>query len=71
MADPLRVDVGERAEKLVDVELDLKDRHDRLHLVEIARSTIDGLGNKLEHEVQVNLVLLQNTLLAASRAQAE
>lgn len=69
MADPLRVDVGEGAEKLVDVELDLKDGHDRLHLVEVARSAIDGLGNKLEHEVQVDLVLLQNTLLAAIRAQ--
>jgi hypothetical protein len=64
VADPLRVDVGEGAEKLVDVELDLKDRHDRLHLVEVARSAVDSLGDELEHEVQVDLVLLQNTFVS-------
>jgi hypothetical protein len=58
MADALRVDVGERAEQLVDVELDLEDGHDRLHLVEVARGAVDSLGHKLEDEVEVHFILL-------------
>ena len=58
MADPLRVDVGERTEQLVNVELDLKNGHDRLHLVEVARSAVNGLRNEFEHEIEVDLVLL-------------
>lgn len=37
------MDVGKRAEELVDVELDLENGHDGLHLVEVARCTVDGL----------------------------
>ena len=70
VADSLRVDVGERAEQLVDVELDFEDGHDRLHLVEVARSAVNRLGNKLEHEIQIHLVLLYAHLLAASRTSA-
>ena len=58
VADPLRVDVGEGAEKLVDVELDLEDGHHRLHLVEITRRTVYGLGHKLKHQVEVDFVFL-------------
>ena len=58
MTDPLRVDVGERTEQLVNVELDLKNGHDRLHLVEVARSAVNGLRNEFEHEIEVDLVLL-------------
>lgn len=36
VADTLRVDVGEGAEKLVDVQLDLEDGHRALQLVEVA-----------------------------------
>lgn len=36
MADALRVDVGERPEELIGVQLSLEDGHDRLHLVEVA-----------------------------------
>lgn len=69
MADALGVDVGERAEELVDVEFDFEDGHDRLHLVEVARSAVDGLGDELEHEIQVNLVLLWLKRLATRNAQ--
>jgi hypothetical protein len=58
VADALRVDVGERAEELVDVELDFEDRHDRLHLVEVARSPVDGFGDEFEDQVEVDFVLL-------------
>ena len=58
MADSLRVNVGERTEQLVDVELNLENGHNRLHFVEVARSAVNGLGNELEHEVEVDLVLL-------------
>lgn len=34
MADALRVNVGEGAEKLVNIDLDLEDWHGCLHLVE-------------------------------------
>ena len=58
MADALRVDVGERTEKLVDVKLDLEDRHRRLQLVEVTRGTIDGLGHVFQDQVQVHLIPL-------------
>lgn len=58
MADPLGVDVSQRAEQLVDVDLDLQDRHRGLHLVEEPGSTVHGLGDKLEYEVKVDLILL-------------
>jgi len=51
MADALRVDVGERAEELVNVQLDLEDGHDRLQLVEVARGTVDRLGDEFEDEI--------------------
>lgn len=65
VADALRVDIGEGAEKLVDVELDLEDGHDSLHLVEVARGAVDGLGNEFEDKIQVHLVLLWLKRLAA------
>jgi hypothetical protein len=58
VADSLGVDVCERPEKLVDVELDFEDRHDSLHLVEVARGAVDSLGNEFEDEVEVDFVLL-------------
>lgn len=70
MADPLRVDVRERTEQLVDVELHLEDRHNRLHLVEVARSAVNGFGDEFEHKVQVNLILLQVKSSASHRAFA-
>lgn len=58
MADALRMDVGERSEELVDVELDLEYRHGRLHLVEKSRRSVDGLRHELLDEVQVHFILL-------------
>lgn len=69
VADTLRVNVGERAEELVDVQLDFEDGHNRLHLVEVARSTVHGLRNKLEHEIQVHLVFLWLKRLATRNAR--
>ena len=58
------MDVGERAEELVDVELDFEDGHDSLHLVEVARCSVDGFRDVLEHEVKIDFVLLWLKLLA-------
>lgn len=62
MADALRVDIGERAEELVDEELHLEDRHDGLHLVKVARRTVYGLRNELQDEIEVNLIFLRATI---------
>lgn len=58
MADALRVDIGQGAEQLVDVELYLEDRHGRLHLIEVTRSAVNGLRDELEHEVEIHLIFL-------------
>ena len=59
VTDALGVDVGEGAEELVDVQLDLEDGHGGLELVEVSRSAVDGLGDEFEHEVQVDLIFLR------------
>lgn len=61
VAYALRMNVGQRSEKLVDVQLDLEDRHGRLHLVEESRGSVDSLGNKLLYQIQVHLVFLQSS----------
>ena len=58
MAYTLGVDVGQRAEELIDVDLYLQDRHGGLHLVEEARSSIYGFWNEFQHQIQVDLVFL-------------
>jgi len=68
VADTLRVDVGEGAEELVDIELDFEYGHDGFHLVEVARRAVDGLGNEFEHEIEVDFILLWLTRLAARYA---
>lgn len=57
VADALRVYVCERAEQLVDVELDLEDRHGGFHLVEVAGCAVNSLGDKLENEVEIDFIL--------------
>jgi hypothetical protein len=52
--------VGEGAEELVDVELDFEYGHGGLHLVEVAGSAVDGLGDVLLDQVEVDLVLLRD-----------
>lgn len=59
VTDSLGVDIGQGAEQLVGVELDLEDRHGRLHLVEVPRRAVDGLGNELLDKVEVDLVFLR------------
>jgi hypothetical protein len=58
VTDALRVDVGEGAEELVDVQLDLEGRHDRLDLIEVARGAVHRLGDEFEDQVEVDFVLL-------------
>ena len=58
MTDSLGVNIRKRTEKLVDVELDLEYGHGGLEFVEIARCSIDCFGDVLEHEVEVDFVLL-------------
>ncbi len=58
MADALRMDVGEGAEKLVNVDLDLQDWHGGLHLIEEARRPVYGFGYKFENEVEVDFLFL-------------
>jgi hypothetical protein len=59
VTDSLGVDVRQGAEQLVGVELDLEDGHGRLHLVEVPRRAVDGLGDELLHQVQVDLIFLR------------
>jgi hypothetical protein len=58
MTDPLRMNVCQRSEELVDVELDLQNRHRGFHLVEIAGRSVDCLRDVFEHEVEVHFVFL-------------
>ncbi len=58
MANSLRVNVGQGAEELVDVQLDLENRHCRLHLVEKSRSPVDRLGNIFLNQIKIDLILL-------------
>ena len=59
MADPLRVDVRQGSEELIDIDLDLQDRHGGLHLIKEARGAVYGLGDELLHEIEVDLILLE------------
>lgn len=52
------VDVGQATEQLVHVQLDLQHRHGLLDPGIVSSSTVNGLGDILEHEVQENLILL-------------
>lgn len=72
VTDSLRMNVGKRAKELVDVELDFKDRHGSLHFVEVSGCAVYGLGDVLEYEVQIDLILLgvvssQDTLMEILR----
>ena len=67
MADADGVDVRERAEELVHVELDLELGHGLLELDVVPRGAVDGLGDVLEDEVEVDLVLLCEEKKAAGR----
>lgn len=59
MADALGVDVGERAEKLIDVKLDLEDWHGGFELVEVSRGPVNGLGDEFEDQVEIDLIFLR------------
>ena len=58
MADALRVYVCEGTEELVDVELDFKNWHGCLHLVEISGCSVDGLRDIFLYKIEVDFILL-------------
>lgn len=60
VADALGVDIRQRPEELVSVELHLEDGHSRLQLVKESRSSVDRLGDKFLDEVEVDFVFLQD-----------
>jgi hypothetical protein len=70
VAYALGVDVGQRAEELVDVQLDLEDGHDGLELAEVPRGAIDGFGDVFQDQVQVDLVSLRGNQRRAGGAGA-
>lgn len=51
MADALGMNIRKRTEELVDINLDLKDGHGGLHLVEESRRTVDSFRHKLQHQI--------------------
>ena len=58
MADALGVNVGKRAEELVDVYLDLENGHSGLHLVKEAGGPVHSFRHELEDEVKVDFFFL-------------
>jgi len=73
VADSLGVDIGQRPEELIDVQLNLQNRHCCLQLVEKARCPIDCLGDIFENQVEVNFIFLKagKTVSAKWRWQGE
>lgn len=57
VTDALRVVIDGRAEWLVDVELDFKDRYRGLQLIEVPRSAVHRLRDVLEDQVKVHFAL--------------
>lgn len=58
MAYPLRVDVCQRPEQLIDIQFDFQDGHHGLQLIEISRCTVDCFWYVFEDQVQVDFVSL-------------
>ena len=58
VTDPNRVDVHQRTEELVHVELDLEHRHGLLQLGVVATGAINGFWDVFEHKVEVYFVFL-------------
>lgn len=61
VANALRVNVGQRSEELVGIQLDFQDGHGRLHLVEESRRSVNGFWNKFLDKVEVNFVFLEGS----------
>mmetsp|Transcript_8210 Transcript_8210/g.26446 ORF Transcript_8210/g.26446 Transcript_8210/m.26446 type:complete len:496 (+) Transcript_8210:183-1670(+) len=58
VADAEGVDVGERAAKLVHVQLQVQQREDLLGLCVVARESVHSLGHKVHHKVEVRVICL-------------
>lgn len=61
MTDALRVDIGKSTEQLINIELDFEDRHGSLHLVEKSRSSVNCLGDKFLHQIEVYFIFLRGS----------
>lgn len=59
MTNALRMDVGQRSEELINIELDFEHWHHSLELVEVAGSAVYGFGDIFEDQVQVDFVSLR------------
>lgn len=66
MADTDGVDVCQRPEELVHVQLDLEHWHDLLELCVVAQRAVDGLWDVFKDEVEVDFVFLAE-LVSSSR----
>ena len=60
VTDTLGVYVGQAPEELVHVHLDVDDRDDQLGLGEVAGHSVHRLGHILQHQIQIQLVLLES-----------
>lgn len=58
VTDADRVDVCQGSQELVHVQLDLEHWDNLLELGVVPKGAVDGFGDKLEHKVEVDLVLL-------------
>lgn len=54
------MDVGQRPEELVDVQLDLQHGHRSLEFVEVTGCTVNSLWDILENEVEVDFIFLKD-----------
>jgi len=56
MADPQGMDIGDRANQLVSVQLDQDGRDCLLHLIVALHHLVDSLRDVIHHHVQINFI---------------
>lgn len=61
VANALRVDVGQRSEELVSIQLDFQDGHGGLHLVEESRRSVNSFRDKFLDKVEIDFVFLEGS----------
>ena len=62
------MDIRKGAEELVNVYLDLEDRHCGLHFVEKTGGSVHSLRDKFKNEVEVDFFLLREALASSFMA---
>ena len=58
VAYALGMNVRQRSEQLIDIQLDFKYRHGCLHLVEETGCPVYGFGNEFLDKVEIDLIFL-------------